>query len=283
MAAARRAIWSGSISFGLVNVPVKVFPAVHQQDIHFSQFDRRGARVRNKRVSEKSGREVDYDDIVKGYEVSKGHWVMVEPDELAQHKPRTTKTIDIEDFVELDEIDPVYYERTYYLAPAGEGATKAYALLLRAMEKKGKVGIGRVVMRTKQYLAALRPFDGVLAMSTMLFADEVVPRSEVEGLPDRLPSASDKELRMAGQIIDSLSTEWDPGRYRDTYRAEVLELLKDKAAGKELVVEEEAPEEAEVVDLMAALEASLAQAKKGRRTKATATAKTRAPARKKSA
>ena len=260
-----RAIWSGSISFGLVNVPVKVYSAVKQQDLHFNQFeDKTNARIRYKKVSEKTGREVAPEKIVKGYELSKGHYVMIDPEELEEFEPRATRSIDIEDFVALDEIDPIYFERTYYLAPdGGDGAERAYALLLAAMEDKGKVGIGRVVMRTKQYLAALRPFDGALAMSTVLFHDEIVPVTEIEGLPVSKKGVSPKEIKMAGQIIDSLSTEWDPKRYADTYRERVLDFIEKKAKGEEVVVEEAEPEEPKVVDLMAALEASLAAAKEG--------------------
>ena len=271
-----RAIWTGSISFGLVNVPVKVYSAIHQQDIHFNQFDKNGNRIRNKRVSEKTGREVAYEDIVKGYEVSDGKYVMIEPEELEAFQPRTTRTIDIDDFVNLEDIDPIYFERTYYLAPADDnGSSKAYSLLLQAMEKEQKVGIGKVVMRTKQYLAAIRPLNGVLAMSTMLFADEVVPKSEIPELPKRKSSVSDREVKMATQIIDSLTTEWKPSRYKDTYREQVLELIDKKAKGEEITVAEDEEEEAEVVDLMAALEASLAATKKTKRsaTKKTSTKK----------
>jgi DNA end-binding protein Ku len=267
-----RAIWSGSISFGLVNVPVKLYSAVHQQDIHFSQFDKNGNHIRYKRVSEKSGKEVDYGDIVKGYEVKKGQWVMVDPDELAEYKPEANKTIDISDFVALEQIDPIYYETTYYLAPDGKAAGKPYNLLLEAMEKQEKVAIGKVVLRTKQYLAAIRPLEGVLALSTMLFADEVVPASEVTNgsSSGKDASVSKREVDMAAQIIDSLTTDWDPARYHDTYREQVLELLKKKAQGKEIVVEQPEEEEGQVLDLMAALEASLADAKKGGTKKATA-------------
>jgi DNA end-binding protein Ku len=259
-----RSIWSGSISFGLVNVPVKLYSAVSQKDLHFNQFEEgTGARIHYKRVSEKSGKEVEYENIVKGYEVSKGKFVMITSDELEALEPRATRTIDIEDFVSLDEIDPIYYEHTYYLAPQGEGAAKAYSLLLKAMEDEGKVGIGRFVMRTKQYLGAIRPLDGVLALSTMLFGDEVVDRKSIDDLPSRRASVSDKELKMAGQIINSLSTKWDPSRYEDTYRERVLELIESKAKGKELVMPEAPAEAPKVVDLLAALEASLAAAKKG--------------------
>src|SRR5438270_2053774 len=258
-----RAIWSGTISFGLVNVPVKLYSAVHSKDLQFHQFDPKGNRIQYKRVSEKTGKEVDYQDIVKGYEVKKGQYVMVDPDELASYRPESTKTIEISDFVSLDEIDPIYYDTTYYLAPDGKAAAKAYNLLLESMEKQGKVAIGKLVLRTKQYLAAIRPLNGVLALSTMLFADEVVPTSEVDGAKSKDASVSKREVDMAAQIIDSLTAEWDPSRYRDTYREQVLELLKKKAKGEEIVVDEEAPEEGQVLDLMAALEASLAEAKKG--------------------
>jgi DNA end-binding protein Ku len=261
-----RAIWSGSISFGLVNVPVKLYSAIHHQDLSFHQFQEgTNARVRNKRVSEKTGKEVAYDDIVKGYEVTKGQYVMVEPDELAGFAPRATRTIDIEDFVALDDIDPIYFDATYYLAPEkSEGARKAYVLLRKAMEDQGKVAIGRLVMRTKQYLAAIRPFEGTLAVSTMLFHDEIVPVSEIDGTPTgrSAPKVAPTEVKMAAQIIESMTREWDPKRYEDTYRVQVLDFLKKKAAGDEIVVEEESEAEADVTDLMAALEASLDAAKK---------------------
>jgi DNA end-binding protein Ku len=274
-----RAIWSGSISFGLVNVPVKLYSAVHPQGLSFHQFQEgTNARVRNKRVSEKTGREVAYEEIVKGYEVEKGHYVMVEPDELAEFNPRATRTIDIEDFVALDEIDPIYYDNTYYLAPEdSEGARKAYGLLLKAMEDQGKVAIGRLVMRNKQYLAAIRPLDKVLAVSTMRFHDEVVAPADIEAIPTgrSAPRAQPAEVKMASQIIDSMSREWDPKRYEDTYRVQVLDFLKKKAAGEEIVVEEEPEEQSQVTDLMAALEASLQAAKKtgSRRSSASSSAR----------
>ncbi len=284
-----RAIWSGSISFGLVNVPVKLYSAVHSQGLSFHQFEEgTNARVRNKRVSEKTGKEVDYDDIVKGYEVKKGQYVMVDPDELAGFAPRASRTIDIEDFVALDEIDPIYFDATYYLAPENsDGARKAYALLLKAMEEHGKVAIGRLVMRNKQYLAAIRPLDKVLAVSTMRFHDEVVSPSDIEGIPTgrSAPRAAPGEVKMASQIIDSMSREWDPKRYEDTYRVQVLDFLKKKAAGKEIVVEEEPEEQSNVTDLMAALEASLAAAKKTgsrRRSSSSASKKSSSPAKRSS-
>jgi len=257
-----RAIWSGSISFGLVNIPVKLYSAVSQKDIHFNQLDSKsGARIKVKRVSEKSGREVPYEQIVKGYQVAKGHYVKVTPDELEAAQPEVTKTIDIEDFVDLAEIDPIYYESTYYLAPDGKGAAKSYSLLLKAMEESEMVGIGRFVMRTKEYLAAVRPFDGVLALETMLFEDEVVDRHAIDAMPDRRASVPEKELKMARSLIESMSVEWKPSRYRDTYRTKVLEIIDRKAEGEEIVVPEEPEEREKVVDLLAALEASIEKAK----------------------
>ena len=258
-----RAIWSGSISFGLVNVPVKLYSAIHEQDLHFRQFQEgTDTRIRNKRVSEKTGKEVPYEKIVKGYELSKDHYVMVDPDELAAFEPEATKTIDIEDFVALEEVDPIFFERTYYLAPdGGEGAKRSYVLLRDALEDQDKAGIGRVVMRTKQYLAAVRVKDGSLALSTMLFADEIVPVSEIKGIPTKRTKAPAAQVKMAGQIIESLTRSWAPERYQDTYRERVLEYIERKAEGEEVVVSEPEEDKPKVVDLMAALEASLEAAK----------------------
>jgi DNA end-binding protein Ku len=238
---------------------------VKQKDIHFNQLDEEtGAHIKYKRVSEKTGKEVDYENIVKGYELGKGRYVTVTADDLASVAPRATRTVDIEDFVAIDEIDPIYFENTYYLAPDGEGAARAYALLLKGMEKTSRIAIGRFVMRTKQYLCAIRPFDGVLALNTMLFPDEVVEKADVPGLPDRRAAVGDKELKIATSLIDSLSTPFKPSAYHDTYREQVLEMIEQKAKGKEIVLPEEPEEKAEVVDLLAALEASIEAAKKGR-------------------
>jgi DNA end-binding protein Ku len=259
-----RAIWSGSISFGLVSVPVKAFSAVRDHSVHFNQLEKgTGARINYKKVSDKTGKEVSGDAIESGYEVSSGKYVVVEDDELEKLRPRTSRTIDIMDFVELSEIDPIYFERTYWLAPDGEAAERPYRLLLAAMEAEGKAGIGTVVMRKKQYLAAIRPLDGALAMSTMRFADEVVPQSDIDALPGKGAKPEPKELKLASQIIGSLATDWDPKRYHDTYTEELKGLIEAKAKGKKIVVEEEAPAEATVVDLMQALEGSLAAARKG--------------------
>lgn len=259
-----RAIWSGSISFGLVSVPVKAFSAVRDHSVHFNQLEKKtGARINYKKVSDKTGKEVAGDAIESGYEIASGKYVVVEDEELEKLKPRTSRTIDISDFVDLHQIDPIYYERTYWLGPDGEAAERPYRLLLAAMEDEGKAGIGTVVMRKKQYLAAIRPLDGALAMSTMRFADEVVPQKDIDALPGRGAKPDPKELKLASQIIGSLATEWDPTRYHDTYTEELKRLIEAKAKGKKIVIEEEAPAAGNVLDLMQALEASLEAAKKG--------------------
>jgi DNA end-binding protein Ku len=263
---APRAIWSGSISFGLVNVPVKLYSAVKQKDVHFNQLEEKtGAHIKYKRVSEKTGKEVDYEKIVKGYEVAKGKYVTVTSEDLEAVAPEKTRTVDIEDFVALADIDPIYYEKTYFLAPDGEGAAKAYGLLLKAMEDKERVAIGRFVMRTKEYLCAIRPYDGILALETMYFPDEVVAKKDVPGVPERKASVGDKELKIATSLIESLTTEFKPSAYKDTYREAVLDMIDRKAKGEEIVMPEETEEKAEVVDLLAALEASVEAAKKARK------------------
>jgi DNA end-binding protein Ku len=259
-----RAIWSGSLSFGLVSVPVKAYSAVHDHNVHFHQLQKKtGARIRNAKVSAKTGKPVDNDDIERGFELSKGKYVVVDTGELDALQPQTTRTIDITDFVDLAAVDPIYYDHTYWLAPDGDAAERAYRLLLAAMEGAQRVAIGTVVMRNKQYLAAIRPLDGALAMSTMRFADEIVPRKKIAGIPAARSKPAGKELKLATQIIDSLASDWDPKRYHDTYTEELRDLIERKAKGEELVVDETEEEPSgKVVDLMAALEASL---KSGRR------------------
>jgi DNA end-binding protein Ku len=259
-----RPIWSGAISFGLVNVPVKLYSAVSSKDVRFHQLEASTkARIRQKRVSSATGEEVPYDQIIKGYELAPDTYVPISPEELDALDPKATKTIDIEDFVDLDTIDPVYYERPYYLVP-DRGGTKAYALLREAMRETNKVGIARMVLRTKQYLAAIRPKGDALVLETMLFGDEVVPDDELD-LPREEVELSERELKMARQLIDSLSGDFEPDKYHDEYRERVLELIEQKASGQEIVVEEPTEEPTKVVDLMAALEASLAAAKKDKK------------------
>jgi DNA end-binding protein Ku len=255
-------MWSGAISFGLVNVPVKLYSAVSKKTVRFNQLNAEtGNRIQQKRVDPETGEEVGYDQIVKGYELTKDRYVVITPDELESLDPEKTRTVDIEDFVDLDEIDPVYYDHPYYLVP-DKGATKAYGLLLGAMKQANKVAIARVVLRSKEQLVAIRPSGDVLMMETMLFHDEVVPAQDIEDLPEEKElKATDRELKMAQQLIDSLSSEFDPTSYRDEYREKVLELIEMKASGQEIAVQPEAPEPAKVPDLMAALEASLAAVK----------------------
>src|SRR3954454_14560630 len=257
-----RSIWSGAISFGLVNVPVKLFSAVSKKTVRFNQLNKdTGNRIQQKRVDPETGEEVSYEQIVKGYELTKDRYVVITPEELDALDPEKTRTIDIEDFVDLADIDPIYYEHPYYLVPE-KGATKAYALLMGAMEQAEKVAIARVVIRSKEALVAIRPAGPVLMMETMIFHDEVVPTDDIEDLPEAKElKASDRELKMAQQLIDSLSADFDPSRYKDEYRDKVLELIERKAAGEEIAVQPEAEEPARVPDLMAALEASLAAVK----------------------
>ena len=259
-----RAIWTGAISFGLVNVPVKLYSATSPKTVRFHQLSSKtGNRIKQKRVDPQTGDEVPFEDIVKGYELSPDRYVLVEPEELDALDPKATKTIDIEEFVDQNEIDPIYYDHSYYLAPTTGGA-KAYRLLLDAMREAGKVGIGRVVIRSKQQLCALRPTGDAMTMSTMLFGDEVLTPDgidELEAVGEA--EATERELTMAQQLIDSLSTEFDPGKFRDEYRERVLDLIERKAAGEEIAVQPQAEEEAPAPDLMAALEASLAEVRSG--------------------
>jgi DNA end-binding protein Ku len=259
-----RSIWSGAISFGLVNVPVKLYSAVSRKTVRFNQLNSEtGNRIQQKRVDPETGEEVPYDQIVKGFELTKDRYVIITPDELDALDPEKTRTVDIEDFVDLEEIDPIYYDHPYYLLP-DKGAEKAYGLLLNAMEASSKVAIARVVLRSKEQLVAIRPAGELLMMETMIFADEVVPHDELDDLPDSKDlKVSDREIKMAQQLIDSLSSEFEPEKYRDEYRDKVLDLIERKAQGEEIAVQPEAPAPAKVPDLMAALEASLAAVKSG--------------------
>jgi DNA end-binding protein Ku len=261
---ARRPIWSGSISFGLVNIPVKLFSAISEKEVRFHQVHGKdGGRIQYKRFCAAEDVEVPWDEIVKGYPISRHRIVTITPEELEEHDPETTRTIDITEFVDLATIDPIFYDRTYYLAP-DRGAERAYALLFDAMAEKGRVGIARIVMRTKQYLCAVRPMGSALALTTMQYHDEIIGEDELE-LPKKVkPSA--KELAMASQLIDSLAGEWDPTRYEDTYRKQILELIERKAEGEPIEVKPEArARPGEVVDLFSALQASLAGGRRNER------------------
>ncbi|MST33459.1 Ku protein [Acidimicrobiaceae bacterium USS-CC1] len=256
-----RAIWSGSVSFGLVNVPVKLVTATSSKDVRFHQLHAPDhARIQQKRVCSADGEEVEYAEIVKGYDLGGGRYVVVEPEELASLDPEGTRSIDIEEFVDLADIDPLYFEHSYYLVP-DERAAKPYALLVEAMQRTGKVALGRFVLRTKQYWATLRARDGVLVLATMLYADEIVAIEDLGVATTEQTAPSERELAMATQLVESLATEFDPTRYHDEYREKVLALVEAKAEGQVIAAPAEPAPAAPVVDLMAALEASLAAAK----------------------
>jgi DNA end-binding protein Ku len=259
-----RPVWSGTISFGLVAIPVKLFHAVRRQSVSFNQLDDRNmARIRYRKVNAETGEEVGDDHIVKGYEISKGRYVVVDPDELEPFMPAATKSVDLEEFVDLADIDPVYFDTAYHLAP--DGPPKPYVLLARAMEASGKVAIGRFVMRNKQYTAAIRAEDGRLVMSTLAYADEVIDPSDIDELQGlESVEVNDREVAMAEALVDSLAADFQPGKYHDEYREQVLALIDRKAEGEEFEVPEVAAEKPKVVDIMAALEASVAAAKDAR-------------------
>jgi DNA end-binding protein Ku len=258
-----RAIWSGTISFGLLNVPVKLYSAVARRSIGLREIrESDSARIKHRRFAEGTEEEVPYDHIIKAYELTPGQYVPLSKDEMAALAPEKTRAIDVQDFVDIEEIDPMYFDSPYYLGPA-EGAEKAYSLLAAAMEASGKAAIARFVFRNKEHLAAIRATDGVLTLTTMRFADEVVPSSELDDvLPQKKPKVAKKEQEMAEQLIESLSTEFEPTSYRDEYREQLLALIEQKAEGKEIVAPEtEAPKATKAPDLMAALEESIAAVK----------------------
>ncbi|HEX5609117.1 MAG TPA: Ku protein [Solirubrobacterales bacterium] len=258
-----RAIWSGSISFGLLNVPVKLYSAVARRNIALREIRAAdSARIKHRLFADGTDEEVPREEIVKAFELTAGNYVPLSKDELDAMAPEKTRAVDVVDFVDIEEIDPMYFNSPYYLGPA-DGAEKAYSLLAAAMESSGKAAISRFVFRNKEQLAALRASDGVLTLTTMRFADEVVPPGELdEVLPDSKPKVAKKEQEMAEQLIESLSTKFDPTAYRDEYREQLLQLIERKAEGKEIVSSEaEAPKATKAPDLMAALEESIAAVK----------------------
>jgi DNA end-binding protein Ku len=278
-----RAIWSGSISFGLLNVPVKMYSAVARRNIALREIrESDSARIKHRRVAEGTDEEVPYDEIIKAYEITPGQYVPLNKDEMASMAPEKTRAIDVLDFVDIEEIDPMYFDSPYYLGPA-DGAEKAYSLLAKAMESSGKAAIARFVFRNKEHLAAIRTSGGVLTLTTMRFADEVVPASELgDVLPEKAAKVAKKEQQMAEQLIESLSGDFDPSAYRDEYREQLLGLIEKKAEGKEIVASEaEAPKATKAPDLMAALEESIAAVKdKGAKPRKAAAKKPKAPAKK---
>jgi DNA end-binding protein Ku len=265
-----RAIWSGSISFGLLNVPVKLYSAVARRGISLREIrESDSARIRHRRVAEGTDEEVPYEKIVKAYEISKDRYVPLAKAELEALAPEKSRAIEVQDFVGLEEIDPIYFDSPYYLGPA-EGAARAYSLLARAMEESGKVAVARFVFRNKEHLAAIRPADGVLTLTTMRFADEVVSPGELDDvLPEKAPKVAKREVEMAEQLIESLTREFDPTAYRDEYREQLLAMIERKAAGEEIVAAPaEEPTPTKAPDLMAALEESIAAVKGERAGKA---------------
>jgi DNA end-binding protein Ku len=275
-----RSIWTGAISFGLVTVPVKLYSAVNRKTVRFHQLSSKsGVRIAQKRVDPQSGEEVAYEDIVKGYELAPDRYVVIEPAELDTLQPKKTKTIEIEDFVELSQIDPIFYDHPYYLAP-GPGGAKPYRLLLEAMAETEKVAIARVVIRSKEQLVAIRAVGDVLEMATMLFADEVSSPDRLDELPDpNEVKTTKREVDVAKQLIGSLAGDFEPEKYHDTYRADVLALIERKAEGKEIAVQPEADDSpAPTPDLMSALKASLEAVRERSGESGGAPAKKRKPA-----
>ena len=258
-----RAIWSGTISFGLLNVPVKLYSAVARKQVSFRELRQAdGSRIRHKRVAESDGKEVEYEDIVKGYEIGPDQYVVMTREELEELDPKKTRAIEIQDFVDIEAIDPIYFDHPYYLGP-DKASERAYALLAKAMADRGKVAIARFVLRNREHLAAIRSNGAVLAMATMRFADEVVKPDEVDGvIPDDVEAPKKREIDMAGALIDQLTSDFEPDRYRDEYREELLGLIESKARGEKVVesVSEE-PKPTKAPDLMTALEESLAAVK----------------------
>jgi DNA end-binding protein Ku len=260
-----RAIWTGSLSFGLVNVPVGLFAATDDKAIHFNQFQAGTPdRIRQKRVNERTGEDVEYADVVKGYDLGGGEYVIVTPEELESVEPGRSRTIEITDFVDLDAIDPIYYKSTYYLGPQGEAAARPYALLQEAMAECNKVAVASLVLRTKEHLVTIRPTKAVLALETMYFADEIRdPMKEVPGNPIEA-DFSDRELSTAKMLIESMASPWDPSLYEDQYRKRVEALIEEKRQGKVIVTERPETQPTKVVDLMEALQASVEAARSHR-------------------
>ena len=257
-----RAIWSGSISFGLVNVPVRMYSAIDEQDVRFHLLhEKDDSRIGYEKVCKEEGKPVPDDEIVKGYEFAEGEYVYVTDEDLEAAAGETYRTIDIQDFVDVEEVDPIYFERSSYLGPS-EGGEKTYALLVQAMEDSGLVGIATYVMRDKQQLGCLRVRDGVIVLEKMFFADEIRPTDEIA---PRKAKVGKQELEMALDLIDRFRGPFEPEKYEDTYRAALLRVIDRKRKGKEVHVEPQAERE-EPTDLLEALRASVAaHTKNGKR------------------
>jgi DNA end-binding protein Ku len=249
-----KSIWNGTISFGLAHVPVKLYSATESKTVHFNEVHvSDGARIEHKRICSKEGKEVPYKQVVKGYEVSEGEFVVLDKDEVAAAAGARGKVIELEEFVPEGEIDPIFFEKTYYVGSRDE--SEPYRVFQAALERTGRVGLGRFTFHNREYLAAVRNLDGVLALHTMRFHDEIVRAKELDP-PKAGKGPAKREVDMAGQLVKSLHRKFDPADYEDTYREAVLELIKRKAKGEDLSPEEPEPEE-ETSDLAAALQASL--------------------------
>ena len=261
-----RTIWKGSLSFGLVTLPVGLYPATQDKAIHFNQLESGTSdRIRYKKVNERTGQEVESGKIVKGFDLGGGEYVVLSDEELSAAEPAKSRLVDITDFVDLGAIDPIYFRTTYYLAPEGEAGTKAYALLRQVMQESNKVAIGTLVMRNKEYPVAIRPDEGVLMLETLYFADEIRdPAKELPDLPDA-SELSEREISMATLLVESMESTWDPDRYHDTHRAKVEALVEAKRQGNEIVVNSPEPVPTKVVDLMEVLSASIESVKAGGR------------------
>ncbi|WP_433454862.1 Ku protein [Streptomyces sp. CA-142005] len=263
-----RPIWTGVLTFGLVTLPVALYTATEDHTVHFHQLQRGTSdRIRNKRVNERTGKEVDTDKIVKGYEIDEGEYVVVEPEELEEIAPGRSKVIDLAGFVDLHQVEPVYFARTYYVGPRGKEYVKVYELMRSALDRSDKAGIATLTMRGKEYLTALRAQPGVLVLHTLHWADEVRdPADVVPELPERRTKSDGKELRTAEQLIDALTIDWEPADYHDTYEERVKKLVAAKRKGEEVVGEPEPPEATNVIDLMDVLSRSVEQGRsRGRR------------------
>ena len=276
-----RAIWKGSISFGLVNIPIALYPATRREELKFRLLRRSDlSPVNYKRVAEKDGKEVPWDQIVKGYEYEKGKYVVLKDEDFERVDLEATQTVDIQDFVDVDEIDPMFFYKPYYLEPQ-KGGDKAYALLRDALKDSNRVGIAKVVIKTRQYLAGVKPEDGALVLELMHFADELADTEKLH-VPKKV-EVGKREMNMAKSLIDSMSSKWEPEKYRDDYREALMEVIEEKvgAGGKEIEEKpRKAPKPTKVIDLVSVLQKSLEQTGAKKKTTAKSRRKQKHPAKK---
>jgi DNA end-binding protein Ku len=276
-----RAIWKGSISFGLVNIPIALYPATRREELKFRLLRKTDlSPVNYKRVAEKDGKEVPWDQIVKGYEYEKGKYVVLKDEDFQRVDVEATQTVDIQDFVELDEIDPIFFYKPYYLEPQ-KGGDKAYALLRDALKDSKKVGVAKVVIKTREYLAGVKPEDGALVLELMHFADELADTSKLH-IPKKVEIGK-REITMAKSLIDSMSSKWNPEKYKDDYREALMEVIEEKveAGGKEIEEKpKKAPKPTKVIDLVSVLQKSLEETGAKKKTSARSRGKKAHPAKK---